>query len=243
MKYVLFVSSLFCSLFANALEKFELPQDLNAKERKSVVQVLGYGTKSKILSSPVPLGGYEGFEIGISSEYIPLSDLKGLGSGQKDQKEVDLKIITVGKGIVHNIDTYLHFTPLVQNAGFFGYGGHVRWGFWESESLPVLSSFILHGSGVNYSNILSMRTTGADLLMTIALDQVALYFGGGVIRSIGTFAGGANGLTLEGNTQDADISDVHSVFGLSVNLNKLYITFEVDRVVQASYAVRLSYRF
>ncbi|MBX3039136.1 MAG: hypothetical protein KF789_00340 [Bdellovibrionaceae bacterium] len=241
MKRALFLLS-FLSL-SSAFGSFDLPKNLNAKDREGVLGVLGFGSKSKVLSSPVPLGGSDGFEVGFSTEYIPVSDIAGLGSGSSEQGELNYHVLTFGKGIVHNVDTFFHFTPIPQSDGVFGYGAHVRWGFWEARRFPALMSFVIHGSGMNYGNVLSTRTTGLDLLMTVALEQAALYFGGGPVRTIGTFSGGTNGLTLEGNNQDADLSDLHTVFGLSMNFEKLSLTLEVDRVVQASYAARMSYRF
>lgn len=220
-----------------------LPQNLNAEDRKNVLAVLGYGSKSKILSSPVPLGGSEGFEVGISTEFIPVADLGGYGTGGGDQSELQYRNLVLGKGLVYNIDTYLHLTPLPQDDGVFGYGAQVRWGFWEARRFPALLSLIVHGSGMNYSNRLSTRTTGADLIMTISMDQVALYFGGGSLRTIGTFSGGPEGLTLEGDTRGEDLTGIHSIFGLSIGYRRFALALEIDRVEQSSYAARLNYRF
>lgn len=234
---------LFLFLFPVCSWGLSLPRNLSSSDRQQVLSALGFGSKAKILSSPVPLGGDEGVEIGLSNETILLSDLVGLGIGGTSDRETSYQVLTFGKGLVYNIDTFFHVTPLLRKDGIFGYGAHARWGFWEFESFPAVMSAVLHGSGMNYGNVLSTRTTGFDILTTIAIEDVALYFGGGKIRTIGTFSGGDNGLTREGNTKDEDLSDLHTVFGLSLSFQKLFLTLELDRVIQTSYAVRISYRY
>jgi hypothetical protein len=216
---------------------------LSKNDRTAVLGILGFGSQMKMLSSPVPLGGKQGFEFGISSEYIPVEDLGGLGAKSNAKGEYNYMNLSVGKGLPYNVDTYFQFTPLPQSEGVFGYGAQLRWGFYEFRRFPAVMSMVFHGSGTNFSNLLSVRTTGADLVMTVAMDEAALYFGAGTIRTIGTFMGGASGITVDGKTAEEDLLDVHTVFGLSLAFDRVFLALEVDRVVQSSYSARLGYRF
>lgn len=242
MKNLVFLLIPLFSAAASAATHF--PKNLSGDDRKTMLGLVGYGSQSKLLSSPVPLGGHDGFEMGLSSEYIPIEDVSGLGDKKTDAKgEYNLLTLTVGKGLAYNVDTFLHVTPMPQSEGIFAYGGHLRWGFHEFQRFPAVASFVLHGSGANYDNLVNTRTTGADLVVTVAMDDAALYFGGGPIRTIGTFIGGPNGITAEGTTIDEDLTGLHSVFGLSIAFGSVFAAFEVDRVVQSTYGARLGVRF
>lgn len=220
-----------------------LPKNLTPSDRKTMLEVLGFGSQTKILSSPVPLGGKQGFELGLSSEYIPIEDLTGLGDKPDLKGEFNYLTLTLGKGLFYNVDTFIHLTPIPQSEGFFAYGGQLRWGFYEFQRFPGVLSFVLHGAGANYSNLLNTRTTGADLVMTVAIDEASLYFGAGTIHTIGSFAGGTGGITIEGTGQNEDLVGIHTVFGLSLNFGSVFLALEVDRVTQSVYGGRLGYHF
>lgn len=220
-----------------------MPKQLDQDERRSVLRVLGFGSRMKILSSPVPLGGHQGFEFGVSTEYIPIGDLAGVGDRPDVRGEHSTLNLTFGKGLHHNFDILFSFTPLPQTENVVSYGAQLRWGFHEFKRFPAILSLIWHGSGTNFANLLNTRTTGADLVMCVVMDDAALYFGGGPIRSIGSFVGGDQGMTIEKTTIDEDLSGIHTVFGFSLNFEKVSLTLEVDRVVQSAYGARIGYRF
>lgn len=231
------------SLPQMALAAFRLPKQLDSEDRKSVLRILGFGSQTKLLSSPVPLGGREGFEFGLSSEYIPIGDLAGLGDQPDVKGEHNILNLGFGKGLYHNVDVLFSFTPSPQSEQIFGYGAHLRWGFHEFSRFPAVLSLVMHGNGMNFANLLSTRTTGADVIMTVAMDESALFFGGGTIRTIGTFMGGADGITLDQKTAEEDMTGFHTVFGFSLRFERIELTLEVDRVVQSTYGARLGYRF
>ncbi|MBX2987555.1 MAG: hypothetical protein KF802_06630 [Bdellovibrionaceae bacterium] len=243
MKHVLLLLILSVSVAARAASGDFLPKNLTAGDRQKALEILGFGAQVKLLSSPVPLGGQQGFEVGLSSEYIPVEDIGGLGAKSSAQGEYNYLAINLGKGLAYNVDTFVQFTPIPQSEGSFGYGAQLRWGFFELPRFPAVLSLVIHGGGMNFSNLLSTRTTGADLVMTVAMDDIALYFGGGTARTIGTFAGGARGITAEGDSREEDMTGVHTVFGLAFNMEKLFVAFEVNRVAQSAYGGRIGYRF
>lgn len=239
---------------------FEMPRNLDADDRKEVVRVLGFGTASRILTQPIPLGGHEGFEIGLASEFVPIDDLAGLGSKTVSRGEFNLISMSVAKGLPYNIDTVLHFTPLPQLEGATSYGGQLRWGFLEFAKFPALLSFVLHGSGTSFSsevltgtgkqfvNVLNTRTTGYDLICTVQMDEGSLYFGGGNVRSIGTFTGGTMGVTAEGaggdtRNTEVDITEFRTIFGVGFRLDQFFAAVEVSRISQSTYGGKIGFRF
>lgn len=238
MERFLFLILFFATTTATAA--VDLPKKMNESDRRVLLGILGYGSQSKLLSSPVPLGGSQGFEVGVSSEYIPIEDLNGLGAKTDVRGELSYQMLTFGKGLPHNVDTFVQMTPYQRGNGVFAYGGHVRWGFHEFERFPALMSLVLHGSGANYDNQVDARTTGLDLIMTVAMEDASLFFGGGRIRTIGSFPGA---MTAEGTTADEDLSGTHMVFGLSLSFGRVFLALEVDRVEQSTYGGRLGLRF
>lgn len=231
-----------------------VPRQMAAGDRKIALQVLGFGAASKILGNPYPLGGYQGLEIGLSSEYIPVKDLSSLGDKSATRTEVNYYTLSVAKGIFYNIDTVVHFTPAFQQENLSSYGGQLRWGFYDFPFMHGGLSLILHGSATSFSNLIDTRTTGTDLIATFVVEDVALYFGGGDARSIGTFRGGdINGTVTESTTSacngttcsDAyeDLNQGHTVFGISLAFAKLYAAFQVDRYYQSTYSAKLGFRF
>lgn len=220
-----------------------IPRNLNTEDRKAVLSVLGFGTSSKVLANPWPLGGDQGVEVGVRSEFISVESLAGLGSKTSTTGEYSYLTLSFTKGLYYNVDTEIFFTPLPQKEEMMVYGAQMRWAFWEAENFPSAASIILHGSGANFSNQLDTRTVGTDLVMTVSMQSAAIYFGGGIIRSVGTFLGGTNGIIDSGQVADEDVSDSHTVFGFSMGVGDLNLAFEVDRILQSSYSGKIGYRF
>ena len=220
-----------------------IPKNLNSEERKSVLSVLGFGTASKVLTNPWALGGSQGVEVSLRSEFISVDSLAGLGSKTSTTGEYSYLTLSFSKGLFYNVDMEVFFTPLPQKEEVMVYGGQVRWSFWEAQNFPSCATLVFHGSGANFANQLDARTVGTDLIVTVSMKDAAIYFGGGTIRSVGTFLGGTNGIIASGEVADEDISDSHTVFGISMEAFKLNLSFEVDRVVQSSYSGKIGYRF
>ncbi|HWU43177.1 MAG TPA: hypothetical protein VN132_07060, partial [Bdellovibrio sp.] len=173
----------------------KLPKGLSPSDQKRALEILGFGTASKILDNPYPLGGYTGFEVGLTSEFIPVEDLANLGNKTSDSGEFNYYTLTLGKGFYYNVDALLYFTPAIQSQKVQNFGGQLRWGFYEASFFPISFSAIIYAGGANFSNLINVTTTGLDLVATVAIDNVAIYFGEGRVRAQGTFIGGADGIT------------------------------------------------
>jgi len=230
------------SVWAVSSPKY-VPRNLSATERETTLNILGFGAASKLLSSPYPLGGFEGVEIGLSSEFIPLSDVASLGSKSASRADLNYFNLTLGKGLYYNLDILVNFIPMPQDESISGYGAQLRWGFYETKFMPAALSLVIHGSGTNFSNVVSAETSGIDLVGSVNMRDVSLFFGAGRARSVGSFIGGAGGITDTGNTESSDVSSPHTVFGISIKMSNVFLALEVDRYVQSTYAGKMGLRF
>lgn len=228
----------------SAMAAIILPRNLTVPDQKRALEILGFGTAGKLLDNPYPLGGYSGVELGLAAEFVPIDDLATLGNTTQDKGELSYYTLTLGKGIYYNIDTQIYFTPFVQGAdSVSNYGGHVRWGFYEATFFPISFSAMISAGGANFSNLINVSTLGADLLATVNIENLALYFGGGRVRAIGTFIGGPDGITANQETVEQDIVEDHSLFGVNIRFNKMFVAFEIDRYSDSVYSGKLGFRF
>jgi hypothetical protein len=182
-------------------------------------------------------------EVGVSSEYIPLSDVASLGAKSLSRNDLNYLNVTFGKGLFYNVDVLLQFVPMPQDEAISGFGGQLRWGFYETRFMPAALSLVFHGSATNFNNVLGAHTTGADLVASVNMKDVSLFFGAGQARAVGTFVGGTDGVTDSGNTETTDMISPHMVFGISVKMSDVFVALEVDRYVQSTYAGKLGLRF
>lgn len=223
------------------------PLNLDKVERQALLSTMGFGTAPKVLSNPYPLGGYEGWEFGASSEFLSLQKVAGLGSAPVGQTvsrgEFNFYNLSLSKGIYQNIDTALSFMPSLQGESIAGFGVSLRWTFYESPYIPLALATNIYGGGVNIQSKLSSQTTGIDLLCTMAMDDLALYFGVGQAKVVGVFTGGTGGLTDNGETTKEGLSSSHSLFGLAFQLSKMQIAFQVDRYVDPTYGLKVGLRY
>jgi hypothetical protein len=220
-----------------------LPKNLKASERETTLGILGFGSAAKLLSSPYPLGGYDGVEVGLNSEYIPLSDVASLGSKSTSRSDINYFNLVLGKGLFYNIDVLVQFIPMPQDESLSGFGGQLRWGFYETKFMPAALSLVFHGASTNFNNLLGSETTGFDLIGSVNMRDVSLFFGAGQARSVGKFIGGVDGVTDTGNTETTDVASQHTVFGISIKMSNVFLALEVDRYVQSTYAGKLGVHF
>ncbi|MFM6928051.1 MAG: hypothetical protein ACKOX6_06270 [Bdellovibrio sp.] len=230
-------------LLASANASTNLPRNLTASDQVRALELLGFGSSGKILADPYPLGGYSGVEVGLSTQFIPIGDLASLGSTTDNKGELSYYSLTMGKGLFYNVDAFVYFTPAIQSEEMQSFGGQVRWGFYEANFFPISFSAMVYLGGANFQNLINVQTTGLDLIATVNMDQMALYFGGGRIRAQGTFIGGANGITASHNTEKQDVIEDHSFFGVSIGFAKMFLALEVDRYSDSVYSGKLGFRF
>lgn len=222
----------------------QIPLNLTEDDRETAVKIIGLGTGAKILTDPYPMGGYSGFEFGVSIESLPTDDISRLGAGlPSPQQEVIYPKLTIGKGVYNDIDLFLHFTPFRQHDDLSSYGGMARWGFYQGRFLPVSASLLLHASNGNVTNLLTTRTYGFDLITGITVNQLSLFAGGGWAQSHGTFVGGANGVA-GGFRETTRVSGLHTVVGANIRLfDTLFVAMQIDRAEVPVISGKLGVRF
>lgn len=208
-----------------------------------MARTLGFGLAGKILANPYPLGGYEGYEFGVSAEFISLDPVASLGAGSADKGDFTIYNLSFAKGIYRNVDIAIQFAPPFQQENISSYGVQGRWGFWESNYLPLVISAIVSGGGSNIQSLVTSNTISADLVVTMNMDDLALYFGGGQGRTITKFTGGSDGLNADSLTHQVDILESHSLFGVSVKVQRMFVAVQIDRYSETTYSAKIGYRY
>lgn len=230
------------SSFAHA--SLFLPQNLSSLDRKEALRLIGFGTAAKTLSDPYALGGYNGLEFGLSLETIPTEDLARLGNRLNSvQSDVTVPKFSLGKGLYSNLDFFIHFIPYNQRNELSQFGGILRWSFFEASSLPLSASIVAHINTGNISNQLATRTYGVDVMGGINVNEVALYAGIGAIQSVGSFVGGANGVTDSQRVESESVSTLHTVAGGTIRVGSFFIAIQLDRYTQSVLSGKIGLRF
>jgi hypothetical protein len=240
-----FTLSLFVILFSQlAFAGVEIPNGMTTNDRQEAVRILGFGTSSKILSDPYPLGGFQGFEVGLALENLPAEDLGRLGNTVTNpQKDVTYPKISIGKGLYDNVDAFVNFIPYTQKLDQTQYGAIVRWGFYQAKYLPLTLATALHFNNANLNNQITTRTFGMDIIGGINADSVALYVGIGPIQSRGRFIGGASGVTDTGQLEMETVDGMHTMIGANVRVSSLFIALQIDRYENTTYSGKVGVRF
>jgi hypothetical protein len=220
-----------------------LPMQLDHDDQNRALEILGFGSTAKTLDNPYPLGGYSGVEIGISSEFIPVDDLSTLGDGTGDDGEYSYYTVSIGKGLYYNIDVMVYATPFVQDEDISSFGGQIRWGFYEAQFFPLSLTALAYAGGANFSNLINVTTQGFDLIGTVNVENIAIYAGYGKGRAIGNFVGGANGITADQQSRQIDLLEDHTMFGVNINIQKMFVALEINRYIESTYAGKIGFRF
>jgi hypothetical protein len=238
---ILILSLILFGSISNAQINF--PKNMTKKNREVSTRILGLGSSMKILSDPYPLGGYAGFEIGLTSEILSTADISHMGSSSNQKSEISYSMLSMGKGIFNNLDLYVQFTPTLQSENISGYGAQMRWTFLEADYFPFYLTFAPYANSMNFKNQITTLTQGYDLFATFNVENISLYFGTGPVRSVGTFSGGTNSVTNTGVEESEDVADSHFAVGLNIRMNKAFIAFQNDRYNESVYSFKLGYRF
>lgn len=230
-------------LSTGAQAAIQIPTQLTSADRVSLLKILGYGTSFKTSGDPYPLGGYMGFEIGVSYELLSTAQIAKLGSGTGVQGDTSVLNITLGKGLFYDVDFYLNFSPLGQSEKFSSFGGALRWGILELEALPIHFSLQGSANSASFQNKVNTTTQSFDLIGGWNFQDLVFYGGFGLIRSSGQFIGGANGVNDVNDTITEGVNETHSFAGISVNYGTYFVAAQMDRASQAAYAVKFGVRY
>lgn len=260
-----FIALISFSLFSMSVSALEIPRGLNATDRREVVRTIGLNSAPKALSNPYPLGGYSGFEVGYSVEFINVRDIRRLGcvpnttncdNNYSNETEWRYSRLTIGKGLYNDVDVFFSFIPPTGGVRASDYGAQVRWSFFQAQFLPVSLSLIGYFNQLNFNDVFMNRNMGTELMAGVNVNNFALYFGGGWLQAEGTFVGGTT-LNCEDctvNSTDPEVNSIsrtvtnrveasHTVVGFSFHYENLFAAAQVDRYRDAVYSLKLGMRF
>ena len=254
-------------LFSAHIWAFDIPTGLNESDRREIIRTIGLNSSTKMLNNPYPLGGYSGFEIGLSTEFVDIRDARRLGcepgtagcrnTAISDETSWRYSRLTIGKGLYDDIDIFFHFMAPIGSVNVSDYGGALRWSVYQARFLPITISLVGHFDQLNYRDAFTNQNLGAEAIVGVNVDSFALYFGGGMIQSAGTFVGGCTASSPLNCTVDPSDTSVdpnsktvtnklrstHTVVGLSLMYENLFLAAEVDRYQDAVYSMKAGVRF
>ena len=244
----------FLILISSSLWAVDIPRGLNSTGRNDVTKILGLSSAPKMLTNPYPLGGYSGFEFGVSMEVINTRDLQRLGtSSNGEQDELRYSRFTLGKGLYNDVDIFFQAVPPVAGVGITDYGDALRWAFYQAEFLPIHSSLWVYGNQISYQNSFMNQNFGGDVVLGLNVDNFALYFGMGMVYAKGTFIGGNGtnstvdstdpGLNSDTNLARTDVRSFHSVVGCTVSFLDFFFSGQIDRYTDPVYSAKLGIRY
>lgn len=221
------------------------PSYLTKSDREVTLAILGFGTSSKILASPYPLGGYSGLELGVSTESISTKEIGELSTGSDMPSTFLFPKFSIGKGLFNDLDIFFHFVPLTELTSFSEYGLDLRWVFFQAKFFPTTLGLRVHANSANISNILITESHGFDLIAGVNLSTFSIYLGIGSAIALGYFANSGTPLPLNdsGSDEYESITSFHSVIGSSIQLGSLVLAGQIDHYVNPIYSVKVGFRF
>lgn len=254
IKIIFYVITL-VSIEVNAAVGF--PKNLSKSDRRKVTEALGPSTSMKVLGNPFPLGGYSGFEVGYAYEVVSTKEISTLGNRSTVESETNYSLLTIGKGLYNNFDIVIQFSPFTQAEDISNFGGQIRWGFFQARNLPLHMSLMSSFNSVNFQDQVLMTSQGNDLVAGFSVQDITLYTGVGVVRTISTFMGRENctdiapvtcakdndSITDSGKTVKEDLSESHYLAGVNIKMENLFFAMQMDRYAQSVFSAKLGYRF
>ena len=243
---------IFFVLFSAQALCLQLPQSLDESDRKEVTRILGFGTSSKLLTNPFPLGGYSGVELGLSMETIDTSSIARLGDKSQDTKEFTYPRLSLGKGLYNDVDLFFSFVPYSDSTRVAEFGGILKWCFYQAEFLPLSLSFIVHGSDININDSFVSETIGGEFVAGINVDNFSLYFGGGRLQSDARFLAGDSGTDGVIDSTDSNLDKenlmqqrlrtAHTFIGFTFHFSEVFLAVQLDRYRDPVYSAKLGLR-
>jgi len=230
-------------LFTFLVHAVDLPKKLTSDDRDQVVEILGLGTSSKILTIPYPLGGYSGLELGVSMESLPVENLALLGDKTASQDTFNYPKISIGKGLLEDTDLFLHFIPFSEQTELTEYGAVFRWNFYKAKNVPGSLSLVGHMNSSNIKDQFTSTSYGIEVLAGITVESLSLYFGIGQVQAKGRFAGGTQGITDTDFEEVSRVKKTHSIIGGSYHFLPYFIAFQIDQYETTVMSAKLGLRY
>ena len=171
----------------------------------------------------------------MDSKSVPVSNLYpsmnwfDLATDPERENTIYLPKILVGKGLYNNMDLFFEFVPYSESSKTSRYGFQFRWSPYQAQFFPLNISILTYANSANLSNKLITRTTGADLIFATMLDDLSFFFGGGWVRTFGSFVGGTNGITDSLVAERESTDSPHFTIGVAYHWEPILIGLGFDR--------------
>jgi hypothetical protein len=237
----LIILVIFFGAVSVSLGKYNLPKNLDSLGRMAMAKSLGFGSALKMNADPVPLGGYDGFQVSMSRDYIDMGILGGKGVGGSEDSYLVSNSLMFGKGFYYDFDAFFQMTT-PQSEDFSSYGSIIRGRLYSFEGFPMVLGGLIHGSLSQASNLFGSNIFGYDLYLFSELSQFILFAGGGQARGTHRFIGGSAGLT--GETQDLEVDLLVSHFwaGISYRYERWVVAGLTEVYFEPIYSVKIGYK-
>jgi hypothetical protein len=238
------IKGLILAFFSHTFASIQLPSGLTQQEQLKALEILGPGTRPKTLANTYPLGGYSGFEIGITYQGINTTDLNGMGTVTQPQDFFSFPSIVIGKGIYHDVDVFLITMPYFNDIGISQYGANLRWAFYHGQQLPTLFTLAVTANSTNLNNQIIVQNVGFELIASIYVPRFTIYWGVAPTRITGFALGTVNG-TGVGLSQQTELSSLSLsplFLGASLKYEDFFWTVQIDGSNHPAYTTRLGFR-
>lgn len=216
-----------------------LPQGMSAGEQEYILQTLGFGSSFRSVDNPYPLGGYSGFEFGVSGEQIPSEEIGYLGNQSTIDRNVTYPRISIGKGILSSVDLFFSFLPYSENTGVGIYSGALRWGFFQASFFPACFSLLLHATNTNVNNLFISETLGLDLISGVNADPFSIYVGIGSLYGEGQFDAS---LSSDSRAQNRVARTFHTLVGINAEFENVFGAFQIDNYNASVFSLKVGVR-
>lgn len=221
----------------------DLPKNLTAGERERFLRIFGLGFAPTLSSYLVPLGGSEGAEVTLDYQTVQTREVSQLGARSKAQPYTSIMGLTFAKGIFYNIDLSFSFNPGLQDENLKSYAAHGRWISDLRWDWPATFGFNIFAHGLQIQDKVSSRTVGFDFFAVYYIDSLSIQAGVGSARIIGSFTGGADGVTDTGQNEPADVMAYRWFAGLGGRSGRLIWGAEAAQYENLTLSGRIGFRF
>ncbi len=225
--------------------ELQIPTNLTNQQVQQVLSILGPSTLPRLLSNPYPLGGYAGLEVGLSYLMLSTADLSHIGNGTPAQDSFSYPVLSMGKGLYHDVDIFVHAMPYSNSLLLSQFGATVRWCFYEAENLPILLSAAITGNSSNLKNQLVVQNVGYKLTGALYVRHLTLYIETGRSHSSGLALGTANSssLTLSQQIEEVSVDLSTLAFGATFSFGHLFWSIQLDQGASPIYSTQVGGRW
>lgn len=230
-------------LFFHSYGSVRLPNNLDAAQRKEVLNQIGFTSAIKNISTNYLLGGNDGIEFSSLIESINFTQLNSINNLNLNQESKVLPRFGFSKGFYHNLEFHFQFIPFFLQSDFSGYGASVRYTFFQDDNQPFIMDLYFHGSGLNFANLIGLQNVGYDIVGSYFYERFIFSVGLGPCKLIGTFIGGENGLTNDKLAATDEINLWRMFSGLAYSLKEFQVGVQVDKFKESMYSFKISKKF